>query len=62
MPLYALGPLEGLRVRRLIGRIERYTPPAAAPHWQPAGSREPQDDVAQPIAADQAADVASVTA
>jgi len=28
MPLYALGPLEGLRIRRLIGRIARYEPPA----------------------------------
>lgn len=35
MPLYALGPLEGLRIRRLISRMERYTPPAAAPHWDP---------------------------
>ncbi len=30
MPLYALGPLEGLRIRRLIGRVERYQPPAGA--------------------------------
>jgi len=28
MPLYALGPLEGLRIRRLIGRIARYEAPA----------------------------------
>lgn len=35
MPFYALGPLEGLRIRRLIGRVARFTPPAAAPHWQP---------------------------
>ena len=28
MPLYALGPLEGLRIRRLIGRISRFEPPA----------------------------------
>lgn len=35
MPLYALGPLEGIRIRRLIGRMERYEPPATAPHWQP---------------------------
>lgn len=52
MPLYALGPLEGLRIRRLIDRMERYRPPAAAPHWTPApeppgeeagsqGAREP---------------------
>jgi len=37
MPLYALGPLEGLRIRWLISRIERFTPPDAAPHWQPEG-------------------------
>ena len=36
MPLYALGPLEGLRIRRLISRMERFVPPATAPHWQPA--------------------------
>jgi dihydroorotate dehydrogenase (NAD+) catalytic subunit len=35
MPLYALGPLEGLRIRRLIDRMARYTPPATAPHWTP---------------------------
>lgn len=35
MPFYALGPLEGLRIRRLIGRVARFTPPAGAPHWQP---------------------------
>lgn len=35
MPLYALGPLEGLRIRRLIDRVARFTPPAAAPHWEP---------------------------
>ncbi len=28
MPLYALGPIEGLRIRRLIGRVERYQLPA----------------------------------
>ena len=27
MPLYALGPLEGLRIRRLIDRVARFTPP-----------------------------------
>ena len=31
MPLYALGPVEGLRIRRLIDRVARFTPPAAAP-------------------------------
>jgi hypothetical protein len=35
MPLYALGPVEGLRIRRLIDRMARYTPPASAPHWTP---------------------------
>ena len=39
MPLYALGPLEGLRIRRLIDRMERFVPPAAAPHWSPARGR-----------------------
>jgi dihydroorotate dehydrogenase (NAD+) catalytic subunit len=34
MPLYALGPLEGLRIRNLIRRIERYEPPSAvSPRW-----------------------------
>jgi hypothetical protein len=27
MPLYALGPLEGLRIRRLIGQVDRYEVP-----------------------------------
>jgi dihydroorotate dehydrogenase (NAD+) catalytic subunit len=35
MPLYALGPIEGLRIRRLIDRVARLQPPAAAPHWEP---------------------------
>ena len=35
MPLYALGPVEGLRIRRLIDRMARYTPPESAPHWTP---------------------------
>lgn len=39
MPLYALGPLEGLRIRRLIDRMARYQPPAAAPHWTPSDRR-----------------------
>lgn len=39
MPLYALGPLEGLRIRRLIGRMERFVPPTAAPHWTPGADR-----------------------
>ena len=39
MPLYALGPVEGLRIRRLIDRVARFTPPATAPHWEPAATR-----------------------
>ena len=35
LPLYALGPLEGLRIRRLISKVAAYAPPAAAPHWEP---------------------------
>jgi dihydroorotate dehydrogenase (NAD+) catalytic subunit len=47
MPLYALGPIEGLRIRRLIDRMAAFTPPASAPHWSPAVParevvREPQ--------------------
>ncbi|HEX5827414.1 MAG TPA: hypothetical protein VFY23_07840 [Candidatus Limnocylindrales bacterium] len=41
MPLYALGPLEGLRIRRLIDRVARWTPPASAPHWQPGTAPAP---------------------
>jgi dihydroorotate dehydrogenase (NAD+) catalytic subunit len=33
MPLYALGPLEGLRIRRLISKVSGFSPPASAPHW-----------------------------
>ena len=36
LPMYALGPLEGLRIRRLISRVAAFTPPEAAPHWTPA--------------------------
>ncbi|MCJ7709731.1 MAG: hypothetical protein MUQ32_02770, partial [Chloroflexi bacterium] len=36
MPLYVLGPVEGLRIRRLITRVAGFTPPDGAPHWQPA--------------------------
>ncbi len=35
LPMYVLGPIEGLRIRRLISRIERFEVPAAAPGWQP---------------------------
>jgi len=38
MPLYALGPLEGLRIRRLVARVAAFTPPAAAAHWDPANT------------------------
>ena len=49
MPLYALGPVEGLRIRRLIDRVAQYEPPAAiAEQWarrglarQPAGLDAP---------------------
>jgi len=39
MPLYALGPLEGVRLRRLIDRVARYRPPAAiAESWARRGA------------------------
>ena len=41
MPLYALGPVEGLRIRRLISKVAGFTPPDAAPHWRPADPSEP---------------------
>lgn len=50
MPLYALGPLEGLRIRRLIGRVARFTPPAGAPHWSPDPDREAAAVPAAPAA------------
>jgi dihydroorotate dehydrogenase (NAD+) catalytic subunit len=34
MPLYALGPLEGLRLRRLLDRVAGFQPPTTAPHWR----------------------------
>ncbi len=51
MPLYALGPLEGLRIRRLISRIARFTPPESAPHWTPtsAGDAAPANPRAVPV-------------
>ncbi len=52
MPLYALGPLEGLRIRRLISRVARFTPPDAAPHWTP-----PTDGAAEPLSAEPASPV-----
>jgi dihydroorotate dehydrogenase (NAD+) catalytic subunit len=38
LPVYAIGPLEGFRIRRLVSRVAAYTPPAAAPHWRPAAA------------------------
>ena len=35
MPLYALGPIEGLRIRRLIARVARTRRRRRAPHWSP---------------------------
>lgn len=52
MPLYALGPLEGLRIRRLISKVASFTPPAAAPHWDPeavAASRARAVDAATAV-------------
>ncbi len=38
MPLYALGPIEGLGIRRLIDRVAAYEPPAAiAEQWARRG-------------------------
>ena len=44
MPLYALGPLEGLRIRRLISRVARFAPPETAPHWTPEAEAEPSPE------------------
>jgi dihydroorotate dehydrogenase (NAD+) catalytic subunit len=44
MPLYALGPLEGLRIRRLIGQVERYEVPERKP--------QPIDFTPRPIEAE----------
>lgn len=57
MPAYALGPLEGVRIRRLIDRVERYEAPdgiarswaghgAAADSARPAGVARRGGDVA----------------
>src|SRR3954469_16529685 len=51
MPLYALGPLEGLRIRRLISAVARSAPPEPAPRGraEPAGVRPATpDDVGAP--------------
>lgn len=50
MPLYALGPLEGLRIRRLISRVAGYEVPGAAPHWRPAEPPVPADGGPVPAA------------
>jgi dihydroorotate dehydrogenase (NAD+) catalytic subunit len=39
MPAYALGPLRGVQIKRLIGQVERYTPPrAVAEAWASHGA------------------------
>jgi dihydroorotate dehydrogenase (NAD+) catalytic subunit len=50
MPLYALGPLEGLRIRSLIDRVAAFERPAAAPGWRPAGEPAPWTAAAYPAA------------
>ena len=43
MPLYALGPLEGLRIRRLIGQVARYDAPVRIREaWAAHGPAEPE--------------------
>ena len=57
MPLYALGPLEGIRIRRLIGRMNRYELPNTAPNWRPVETAEPAvDDRTADAAAEPAVD------
>lgn len=47
-PRYALGPLEGLRIRRLIHRITRYqAPPAIASRWAEIGRSGEMDRAGQ---------------
>ena len=53
MPLYAMGPIEGLRIRRLIGQVESYQVPERktqpidfTPHPIEAEPYEVRDDVA----------------
>jgi dihydroorotate dehydrogenase (NAD+) catalytic subunit len=56
MPLYALGPLEGIRIRRLISRVAAYTPPATAPRWRATDDvRSPHDPAATHDQADPSA-------
>ena len=50
MPLYALGPVEGLRLRRLIDRVARYEPPEAiADAWARRAHSQPPKAVS-PVA------------
>jgi dihydroorotate dehydrogenase (NAD+) catalytic subunit len=53
MPLYALGPIEGVRIRRLIDRIAGYEAPAAIRQaWASHGAARPQlDVVTEPVVA-----------
>lgn len=49
LPGYLLGPIEGLRIRRLIDRVARYQPPAHAPRWlSPAEPPRPSAEAAAP--------------
>jgi dihydroorotate dehydrogenase (NAD+) catalytic subunit len=59
MPMYVLGPLEGLRIRRLIDRVGRYKLPATAPHWSPIAADRP---AARMDRADDVADIVTATA
>ncbi len=45
MPLYALGPLEGLRIRRLIDRVSRYEVPRRAVEIGPPLATDPAEPV-----------------
>jgi dihydroorotate dehydrogenase (NAD+) catalytic subunit len=63
MPLYALGPLEGLRIRRLIGQVERYRVPerrglqylrSEAGDIEPVAIAEPGGDAAARVIAEPA--------
>jgi dihydroorotate dehydrogenase (NAD+) catalytic subunit len=64
MPLYALGPLEGLRIRRLIARMAAFVPPEAAPHWLPAAPEHASGPqvVADPVAGHAPGEVARLRA
>jgi hypothetical protein len=58
MPLYALGPLEGVRIRRLIGRVAGYdAPDAIRAAWASRGPGRQhldviEDRIAVPVAAE----------